>query len=110
MAAISPGIVAMVAASIAAQVFGLFLLPLTRGLTEPLPTLAMAAAFLIGIGLMARMAHAGIDLSLLVPVMCATIPLGGIAVGILVYGEVASVAKIATLVLACIVIGVANIL
>jgi hypothetical protein len=42
--------------------------------------------------------------------MCATIPLGGIAVGILVYGEAASIAKIVTLVLACIVIGVANIL
>lgn len=110
MNAITPSVMLMVAMSAVAQIFGLYMLPLTKGFTQPLPTLAVAAAFVIGIGLMARVAHAGVNLSLLVPVLAAIVPIGSIAIGILVYGEAASMAKIGTLVLACILIGVANIL
>jgi hypothetical protein len=110
MGSISPSVGLMLLGSIGAQVLGVFLLPMTRGLTEPLPTLAAAMAFLFGIGLMARIVHAGVDLSSLLPIIAATLPLGGIAVGILVYGDTASLAKVAVLVAACLLVGVANIL
>lgn len=108
MGAISPAIAMLVALSAAAQVLGIYLLPMTKGLTAPLPTIGAALAFMFGIGLMARIAHAGVNLSLLVPVLSATVPLGAIAVSILAYGEAASLAKIGMLVVACILIGVAN--
>lgn len=110
MAGISPTIILMLLGSVAAQVFGIYLLPMTRGLTQLLPTLAAAVSFSIGIGLVARMAHAGISLSSLMPMVAAAVPLGSIAVGILAYGEAASIAKIATLVVACLLVGMANIL
>ncbi|WP_340314354.1 hypothetical protein [Rhizorhabdus argentea] len=108
MTGISPAVALMLLGSIGAQVLGIFLLPMTRGLTQPLPTLAAAAAFLLGIGLMARIAHAGVGLSSLMPILAATIPLAAIAVGILAYGEAASLAKVATLVTACLLVGVAS--
>ena len=110
MAGISPLVTLMVLISAGAQIFGLFLLPATRGLTQPLPTIAAAAAFLFGIRVMARIAPSGVNLSLLVPVMAALVPIGAIMVGIFAYGEVASLAKIGVLVVACILIGVANLL
>lgn len=108
MPAVSPGLIVMFMVSGAAQIFGMYLLPLTRGLSQPLPTIGTAAAFLLGVGLMARLVHSGVNLSLLVPVMAAIIPLGASMVGIFVYGEPASLAKTGTLVLACILIGLAN--
>jgi multidrug transporter EmrE-like cation transporter len=110
MAAISPSVILMLLLSVASQILGLFLLPMTRGLTQPLPTIAAAVAFLLGIGLMARIAHSGVNLSLIVPVIAATVPLGAIAVSFVVYGETATLAKIGTLVVACVLIGLANIL
>lgn len=108
MGAISPFIAMLVAVSAAAQVLGIYLLPMTKGLTQPLPTIGAACAFLFGIGLMARIAHAGVNLSLLIPILSATVPLGAIAVGMLAYGEAASLAKLGMLAAACILIGVAN--
>lgn len=110
MAGISPLVIVMLLISAGAQILGLFLLPATKGLTLPLPTIAAAAAFLFGIGLMARIAHSGVNLSLLVPVLAAIVPIGAIMVGIFAYGETATLAKVATLVVACILIGVANLL
>jgi TRAP-type mannitol/chloroaromatic compound transport system permease large subunit len=108
--AVSPGTIALVVLSAAAQVLGLFLLPQTRGLTNAIATIAAAAAFLFGIGLMARITHAGVNLSLLVPLLATMIPLGGIAVGIFAYGETASLGKIGALILACALIGLSNFL
>ncbi|MEJ7933991.1 hypothetical protein WG907_06950 [Sphingobium sp. AN558] len=110
MAGFSFNTVAMLIVSVAAQILAISLMPMTRGLSHPLFTLAMAVAILIGVGLMARIAHAGVDLSALAPIIAATVPLGAIAVGIFAYGESASLAKLATLVTACILVGVANIL
>lgn len=110
MAAISPAVIFMLVISALSQTLGVLLLPLTRGLTAPLPTLGSALAFLFGIGLMARIAHSGVSLGVLVPILAATVPLGAIAVSILFFGEAASVAKIGTLILACVLIGVANLL
>jgi quaternary ammonium compound-resistance protein SugE len=109
MSAISPAIALMVILSGALQIFAMSMLPMTRGLTEPLPTIGVAAGFLAGIGIMARITHAGINLSLLIPILAAVVPTGAILVGIFFYGEPASTAKICVLVGACMLIGLSNV-
>lgn len=108
MAAISPAVIVMVVLSIAAQVLGVALMPRTLGLTHPLYTIACALSFAVGLGIVARLAHAGVSLGVLVPFMAATVPLGAIAVGMLFYGESASPLKLVLLVGACVTIGVAS--
>ena len=98
----------MFVASIVFQLFGLILLPLTKGFTEPMPTVGAALGFEVGIGLLARLIHSGINLSVLIPLLAATVPLATIAFGVLVYGESASLLKITMLVSACILIGFAS--
>lgn len=110
MAGISPMIIAMVVVSVIAQVAAMSLLPMTKGLTQPLPTLAAAVCLLFGVGMIARIAYSGVNLSTIVPIMSAIVPVCAIGVGIVFYGEVASMAKVATLVTACALIGVANLL
>lgn len=108
MATITPVIAGMVVLSVLAQVFALSMLPASQGLTAPLPTLLMALGFAVGIGIMARIAHAGVTLGLLVPIMSALVPLGAIAVSVFLQGEAVSPAKLGILVAACGLIGVAN--
>lgn len=110
MTGFSPLVLLMLVASVAAQVLAVFLLPMTKGFTQPLPSIAAAIAVLTGFGLMARIAYSGVNLSTLMPIIAATVPLGGIAAGIIFYGEAASIAKIAALVGACILVGVATLL
>ena len=108
MAAISPTVLLMALVSLLAQAAGVSLLPKTQGLTDPLFTAAFALCFALGLGLMARIVHAGVSLGLLIPFMSATVPLVAIMVGIFVYGESASPLKLALLVGACVTIGVAS--
>jgi multidrug transporter EmrE-like cation transporter len=108
MAAITPAIAGMVALSVVAQIVALSMLPASKGLTELVPTLGMALGFAVGIGIMARIAHAGVNLGLLVPIMSALVPLGAIAVSVFLYNEAVSPAKIGMLLAACGLIGAAN--
>lgn len=108
MALFSPMILLMLVVSIALQIFAIYMIPLTKGLTQALPVIIWAVAVLIATAMVVRIAHAGVSLSLVVPVMSALVPLGGIAVAILVYGEPASFPKIGALVAACALVGVAN--
>lgn len=100
----------MLLASVGFQVLGLSLLPLTKGFTNPVATLVSAARFVIGLGLLARLTHDGVDLGLLVPLTSTLIPLCAIAVGVLFYGEAASLAKLGLLLAACALIGLASII
>jgi drug/metabolite transporter (DMT)-like permease len=59
---------------------------------------------------MARVAYSGVNLSVLAPMFSAIVPLAAITVGILVYGETVSPAKLGALVTACVLVGVANLL
>ncbi|MFT3975549.1 MAG: hypothetical protein QM688_00300 [Sphingomonas bacterium] len=106
---VSPGVVAMVLGSLAFQLVGIFLLPMTKGFTDPLPTLGSALGFLVGIGLLARISASGMNISVLIPLISALNPLGAVVIGVLVYGDSAPVAKIAMLVSACALIGLAGI-
>ena len=105
MPTVTPFIIAMVLASAGFQILGVSLLPLTKGLAQPLPTLGVAICFAFGIGIMARLSHIGANLSALVPLMATIIPLGAVVVGVLVYGESASLPRVGMLVAACCLIG-----
>lgn len=107
MGSLSPASILMLLASVAFQVLGLSMLPLTKGFTNALPTLVSAGGFVIGLGLLARLNHNGVDLGLIVPLTSTLIPLCAIAIGVLFYGEAASVTKIGLLIVACALIGLA---
>ena len=108
MTTLTPSIIALVATSVVCQVIGASLMPLTKGLTEIIPTLGFGIAFAIGLGIMARLINSGINLSALLPFMAAVVPLCAIAVGVLVYGESASALKISLLIFSCLTIGFAS--
>ena len=108
MITLTPAIIAMLAASVVFQVIGLSLMPLTKGLTELVPSIGCGIAFLAGLGLMARLLNSGINLGILLPFMAAIVPLCAIAVGIMFYGESASLTKLSLLVSACLVVGFAS--
>ena len=108
MATLTPSIIALVATSVVCQVIGASLMPLTKGLTEIIPTLGFAIAFAIGLSIMARLINNGINLSALLPFMAAVVPLCAIAVGVFVYGESASALKISLLIFSCLTIGFAS--
>ena len=94
--------------SVAAQLLGTAMLPLTQGLTRSVPTLVGALGFLIGTGLMARLVNSGVNLSVLVPLVSAAVPLASIAMGVLLFGDTPSVPKLALLLAACGLIGFAS--
>ena len=94
--------------SLAFQLLGIFMVPLTAGLTKPLPTLVGSLSFLAGIGLMARMVNSGVNLSVVIPLMSTVVPLASIAMGVLLFGDSASLLKIATLVAACGLVGLGS--
>jgi multidrug transporter EmrE-like cation transporter len=94
-------------ASVAFQLLAMVLLPRTRGFTVPLPTLGCSALFVAGIWMIARMYQSGAKLGIMSPLLAAVIPLGVIAIGIFLYHESASPPRIALLVGACVLIGVA---
>lgn len=98
-------IYAMFFASVGFQVLAVALLPRTRGFTQFLPTLGCSLLFICGIWMVARMYEGGAKLGILSPLLAAVIPLGVMALGIILYHESASPLRIALLVLACGLIG-----
>ena len=101
-------VILMFLGSIVFQVFALSLLPITQGFTKVAPTVGCMAAFIGGIGLLARIIVSGVPLSILIPVTAAVVPLGVVVVGVAIYGEPASLMRIVTLISACGLIGVAS--
>ena len=108
MAAFTPSIFAMLFVVIAFQVLGAYLLPLTKGFTEPVPAIISSLAYFIGLPLIARMLQSGVNLSIIMPMIAAIVPLATIAIGVLAYGEAASLARISALVAACLLVGLAS--
>ena len=86
MIVLTPNVLMMLIASVIFQVIGLTLMPMTKGLTEIIPSLACGAAFLLGLAMMSRLIASGVDLSVLLPFMAAVIPLCVIAISILFHG------------------------
>ena len=96
--------------AIAGQVIGASFLPATKGFTHATYTFACVGGFVVALFCMARLIASGIDLSMVVPVMTCSVPLGILAVAFLYYGEPASISKVALLVTAVGLIGVASVL
>ena len=92
---------------IAANTFAIAVLPGTEGFTRTGPTLLCLGGFVVTAWSLARLVHTGMQLSILMPLAAAIIPLATIAVGVVLYGESASVTKLGLLVTACALIGVA---
>ncbi|MBS0379909.1 MAG: hypothetical protein JSS29_15625 [Proteobacteria bacterium] len=107
MAAISARVVTLFVASVFFQLAAMWVLPRTRGFTVLLPTALCAALFVCGIWMVARLYATGAKIGILSPLLAAVIPLGVIAIGILVYHESASPLRVAMLVGACALIGAA---
>src|SRR5881394_3974432 len=101
---------ALLFGAIASQVYAIYLMPLTKGVTVLLPTIGVMLCFAAFTFLVGRLLVSGFQLILVVPLLSAGVPLGGILVGILGYGEYASVTKISALVLACLLVGAASLL
>jgi multidrug transporter EmrE-like cation transporter len=93
--------------AIMSQIVALGFLPRTVGFHAPVPTLSCVGLFVLSLWLLARLSQSGINLSILIPLVAATVPLGTVAIGIFMYGEGASALKICVLVAACGLIGVA---
>jgi len=96
--------------AIAGQIIGASFLPATKGFIHPTSTFACVGGFVVALFCMARLIASGIDLSMVVPVMTCSVPLGILAVAFLYYGEPASISKVALLVTAVGLIGVASVL
>ena|SRR5580692_5642013 len=96
------------AAAVIAQVISIAALPRTLGFSSLAYTLTCLIAFDLSLWMCARLLQGGTNLGLLIPAMSAVVPLASVAVGIVVYHEPASVPRIALLITACGLIGVAS--
>lgn len=101
MSIFTPTVIVTLLISTATQVAGALLIPYTKGLTAPLPTVGMFLGFGIGIGLLARLVNTGVNLSIALPLVASALPLSSILFGVAFLGESASALKILLLVSAC---------
>jgi len=90
------------------QLAGATLLPLTKGMTSPGPTMAVAICYAIGVTCMARLIISGVNLSLLIPIITVTIIVCSVGIGMAFYGDSASPAKLAMLLASAALIGLAS--
>jgi multidrug transporter EmrE-like cation transporter len=93
---------------ISTQILSLSLLPRTAGFTNVTWTLACLAIYISSTWCLAYIIHAGIPLSVMIPLLAAVVPLATIAVGVIFYHEAASVLRITLLCSACAIIGIAS--
>ena len=108
MQAMTLNVVLMFITSAALQTAGIALMPLSKGLTAPLPTAGVALCYLAGIGLMIKITSSGVSIGVLIPLLATVIPLLSILLSIVFFGDSASWLKIGLLVTACLLIGFAS--
>ena len=94
--------------SIIFQVSALALLPLTKGYSNVVNSIICSVLFVIGIALLARIISTGVRMSILIPLSAAAVPIAIVGVSLVFYGEPASALKIALLLSACGIIGLAS--
>lgn len=98
---LTPSVIIMLLLSTITQAAGALLMPATKGLTAPLPTIGMFLGFGVGIGLLARLINSGVNLSVGLPLVAAALQLSTIFFGVAVLGESATPLKMLLLVSAC---------
>ena len=108
MGSVSLLTVGLVLATAVGQWIAVALLPHTEGFTRPIPTIGCSACFVFSAWAIARLTKSGADVSIVIPLIAAIIPLGAIPIGVLLYGEPASLLRIALLISACALVGVAS--
>lgn len=108
MPTLSLPIIAAFAFTIVGQALGLSLIPATRGFTAIGPTIACILSFVLSFGVFARLVNNGVELSMLTPIITITLQLVVLVIGITVYHESASLAKIGLLLGATAMIAVAT--
>ena len=91
----------------AANAFVIAVLPRTDGFTKLGPTILCVCAFIMTTWSLAKLIQSGLQLSILMPVAAAVVPLAAIGVGVLTYGESASLSKIGLLIVACVLVRIA---
>jgi multidrug transporter EmrE-like cation transporter len=95
-------------AAMGSQIVSIGLLPRTHAFTNAIPTLLCITGFVLSLWMLSRLTQSGVNLSILVPLTSTVAPLASILIGILLYGEAASAVKIALLIAACGLVGVAS--
>lgn len=108
MANISLPMLGSFAFVIVGQALGLSLLPATRGFTAIGPTIACILSFILSFGVFARLINNGVELSMLTPIVTITLQLVVLVIGITVYQETASFAKIGLLIVSAVLIAAAT--
>jgi small multidrug resistance pump len=108
MFGLSLPIIGQFIASVILQVIAISALPMTAGFTKIGPTLACIIGFAVAIGLLARIAASGVQLSILIPLSAAAVPIAVVLVSIFFYGEPAPILRVAMLIGACALVGVAS--
>ena len=108
MSGLTPSVAGSFALLIVMQLMGVALLPRTQGFTSLIPTVGLLVIFGLSYWLFARMIHAGANLGIMIPLMSTIIPLATVAIGILLYGESASLPRIGVLATACVLVGIAS--
>jgi len=100
-------VVLMVGFVIVTQVLGSSLLVKTGGFRDPMWTAACLLTYLVSLYVLAETIRQGMDLSLVMPILAALVPLATIAVAVMVFREQASWMRLGLLSGACVLIGVA---
>ncbi|AZI35618.1 hypothetical protein NT2_07_00970 [Caenibius tardaugens NBRC 16725] len=90
------------------QIGGSVLLGRTAGFTHLGWSLLCALIYVISFYCLAVLLKEGAALSLLMPLMAATVPIGAILISVFVFGEAASWMRLALLGLACVIVAVAS--
>jgi multidrug transporter EmrE-like cation transporter len=100
--------VGMFALAVTLQLLMIYMLPRSQGFTNLWSTITVIATIDIAMWIYARLTADGVPLSILVPFSSAIIPVVSILMGVLLYGESASLPKLALLVTATGLIGFAS--
>ena len=100
--------IALLSVAFIGQLIGITLLPRTNGFTNPFPTMGCAAVGVFSLWMVARVVQSGVTLGILFPLMAAIMPLIAVIIGIVIYGESASLLKVAVLAMACGLVGLAS--
>lgn len=108
MPSISWPIIGTFSISLLFQVAALLMLPSTRGFTNAMASLLCVGLFAVALWMLARITSMGVDLSLLIPISAASVPLATSIAAILIYREPGSPLRIIILLAACGLVGVAS--
>ncbi|WP_068074132.1 hypothetical protein [Novosphingobium lentum] len=108
MTALSPKVLGLFAFLVVTQVLGSSLLPRTEGFRNPAWTGACLAVYLVSFWSLAELIRGGAPLGTVIPLLAAVVPLVVIGVGVTIYHEPASWARIGILSVACLLVGYAS--